>query len=83
MKCPKCNDSQLLCKRPIFHIHETGRLHFTRHAVEMGKKVDTVPGDEENAIYFCEDCGFTGSGEEVFKMVLAKHHQEEGEDGGG
>ena len=79
MKCPKCNESALLCKRPLFQIHETGRLHFTKKAVEMGKKVDTVDGNAEEAIYFCEDCGFSGGGEAVFNLVVAKHRSE-GED---
>jgi hypothetical protein len=54
-------------------------LHFTKKAVEMGARVDSVPGDEENAIYFCEGCGFTGNGEEVFQIVVSRH-QEEGDE---
>jgi len=79
MKCPKCNDSALMCKRPVFQIHETGRLHFTRKAVEMGKKVDTVDGNSEEAIYYCEGCGFSGNGEDVFHLVISKHQQDDAE----
>ena len=79
MKCPKCRESVLLCKQPIFHIRETGRLHFTKKAIEMGKRIDIVPGNEESAIYFCESCSFTGTGEEVFSYVVARH-QEEGDE---
>jgi len=78
MKCPRCREAVLLCKQPIFHVRETGRLHFTKKAIEMGKKIDVVPGDEDSAIFFCEGCGFTGNGEEVFRLVILKH-QEEGD----
>jgi len=77
MKCPKCKESALLCKRPIFHIHETGRLHFARQAVELGKKIDVVPGDEDNAIYFCEECGFSGTGKEMFQQFVVSHEEVE------
>jgi hypothetical protein len=62
----------LLCKSPRYDIHETGRLHIARHAIELGKKLDSVPGEDESTIYFCEDCGFSGNGDGVFALVMLR-----------
>lgn len=78
MRCPRCNRSPLLCKSPRYDIHETGRLHIARHAVELGKKLDSVPGEDENIIYFCEDCGFSGNEESVFNLVRLRGENVDG-----
>ena len=64
MKCPKCS-GPLLCKSPRYDIHETGRIHLIRKEIELGKKLESVPGEDANIIYFCEDCGLSGSGSTI------------------
>lgn len=71
MKCPKCS-GPLLCKSPRYDIHETGRIHLIRKEIELGKKLESVPGEETNTIYFCEDCGLSGSSATIFQLVMMK-----------
>lgn len=77
MKCPKCSTASLLCKSPKYDICYTGRYHLARQEVELGKKIETVKGDQNNCIYFCEECGFSGSKSNVFELVILKGEQED------